>query len=156
MTNIISEEDFDNLWGAKGTDDGGLLEHTDVLLKPLRKIWTVVEGDNDDMIAMPGFRVVNALGYVLTTKNWTHIGQMAYWFKREIPVEQEGERSKLILFLRTDWLNSFADDVDNTFDAMYETLRQGCVGYDNMPIEDLRREAEDAGYDPEDDAADDA
>lgn len=65
--------------------------------------------------------------------------------------EPEGERDKLLRFLLADWHNSMADDVTNTFQAMWQVLKNGFIGYANMPIQQLRKEAEDAGYPENDD-----
>lgn len=64
------------------------------------------------------------------------------------PAEAE-ERKRLSEFLIKDWENSFADNADAAFAAVAETLLDGHVGYRHMPIEHLRHEAENAGFDDE-------
>lgn len=59
------------------------------------------------------------------------------------------ERKRLSDFLVEDWKNSFADNADAAFAATADLLRDGHVGYAHMPIEHLRYEAENAGYDDE-------
>lgn len=85
MTIIISEDDFDAVWGAYARSDGELFSHADIVHKPLNLVWTVVddgEGTNT-LYALPGFHIVNKVGYVLTTKAWDDPQQEAYWFKVE-------------------------------------------------------------------------
>lgn len=50
---------------------------------PYERIWTVVEGDDGrDWYAVPGFHVVNAIGFCLTKKPWTDKGRDALYFRR--------------------------------------------------------------------------
>lgn len=72
---MISEEDFTNVWGA-GTD---VLTHGDVKDADKRFVWTIVENDNDDWIAIAGFHIVNKIGYCLTLKPWETGQEKAMW-----------------------------------------------------------------------------
>jgi len=38
----------------------------------IRNIWTLVVGDGDFFIILPGAHVVNRLGYFVTEKEWEH------------------------------------------------------------------------------------
>lgn len=77
---VISEADFDTVWGARAAPSGDLLEHADVKDLPLNTVWTVVECDTGDWIALPGFHVVNKVGYVVTDKPWDDDSIEAMWF----------------------------------------------------------------------------
>lgn len=90
---IISEDDFVDIWGAHASDTGDLFEYEAVKDLPLNTVWTVVEGDNDDWIAIPGFHIVNKLGYVLTEKPWDDTIQEAMWFEA-LHEDDEDEESE--------------------------------------------------------------
>ncbi len=48
-------------------------EHWDYLKKQnIRNIWTLVSGEDDSLIILPGSHVVNRLGYFVTEKQWEH------------------------------------------------------------------------------------
>lgn len=81
---IISESDFVELWGAHVHPSGDLLQHEDVVNQPLHQVWTIVETDEDHWIAMPGFHVVNRIGYCLTTKPWEDGTPDAFWFENDL------------------------------------------------------------------------
>ena len=90
--NTISEADFDETWGAYVRDSGDFFSHADVLSKNLHEIWTIVEAESDEgmythLVALPGFHVVNNVGYCLTAKPWETGLEQAYWFFDDIPKE---------------------------------------------------------------------
>lgn len=91
---IISEDDFDNIWGC--SFDGEILEYDDVKDLPLNTVWSVTdcEGTNDIMYASAGFHVVNMVGYVTTKKPWVMGNEVAIYFEGYTDEEME-ERSKL-------------------------------------------------------------
>lgn len=69
----ISECEFVSIWGVQVTAGGDLFCHEEVRRCPERHVWTIVESDdaNDgNWYALPGFRHVNAHGYVVTIKPW--------------------------------------------------------------------------------------
>lgn len=79
----ISEAEFHERWGVQISVSGDLLRFEDVRLQPLHHVWTVVDsGDNSDgnWYAIPGFHVVNNLGYVLTAKPWDFDTPQAIYF----------------------------------------------------------------------------
>ena len=70
---LISEEDFFETWGAHVHRDGNMFTFRDVKEQPLHQVWSITDsgGDKPDhWIASPGFHVVNVLGYVMTRKPW--------------------------------------------------------------------------------------
>lgn len=64
-------------------ENGDLLCFDDIRSCPDDVIWTVIEsGDDSDgsWYAIPGAHLVNALGYVTTTRPWTDETQQAIYF----------------------------------------------------------------------------
>lgn len=74
----ISEKDFMEVWGAAAHLFGDLFQYDDVKDLPLNTVWSIIDCD-DDWIAVPGFHVVNMLGYVVTTKPWSDSSVQAIW-----------------------------------------------------------------------------
>ena len=40
------------------------------LAKNSKKVWTIIEGDDDSMVYLAGFHRVNRLGFLVTEKEW--------------------------------------------------------------------------------------
>lgn len=86
MTIKLTEEDFEvRFHPITKNGDGELFEWADVqnLLDPW--VWTVVEtGDpiNDSWYALPGFHIVNKVGYLRSETPWTDGDMEAVWFER--------------------------------------------------------------------------
>jgi len=55
---------------APGDDACLLREHHEVVHANPNRVWTVVETDEDRLLILPGFHLVNRLGYLLTRKPW--------------------------------------------------------------------------------------
>lgn len=73
MDELISEREFHEVWRPSVRPSGDLLQFDDVCDKPLRHVWTIVdggEGADGNWYACTGFHVVNHLGYVITEKAW--------------------------------------------------------------------------------------
>ncbi len=80
---LISERDFENVWGVYLTPSGDLFQFDEVREQPENCVWTVVDsGDDTDgnWYALPGFHVVNKLGYVMTRKPWSDPTPDAIYF----------------------------------------------------------------------------
>lgn len=87
MDELISEQDFEDIWGVYLLPSDDLFEFSDVRDKALRHVWTVVSSGDDadgNWYASPGFHVVNKLGYVMTTKNWSASTPDAIYFLDDI------------------------------------------------------------------------
>lgn len=54
-------------------------EFQDVRVFPVANVWTVVEGDDGDLYAEPGFRVVNRIYYLVTREQWTEDDAEHIW-----------------------------------------------------------------------------
>lgn len=89
---IISEDAFRDEWGASAQESGDLFEFEQVKNLPINTVWTVITGDgdgDDSWFAVPGFRRVNRMGYVVTTKPWDSEDLTAYWFKDDLEREED-------------------------------------------------------------------
>jgi len=53
-----------------GSESETWCEHEHTINTPLNRVWTVVEGDDARLIALPGYHVVNRICYVVTGKPW--------------------------------------------------------------------------------------
>lgn len=80
---LISERDFEDIWGVYLKPSGDLFFFDDVKDQPLNHVWSIVESGDDadgNWYAEPGFHVVNMLGYVMTKKAWTDNTPDAIYF----------------------------------------------------------------------------
>lgn len=80
---FISERDFDEVWGVYLKPSGDLFEFKDVRDQEPHHVWTIVEtGDDRDgnWYALPGFHIVNKLGYVMTQVPWSNSTPDAIYF----------------------------------------------------------------------------
>lgn len=71
----LSEEEFDRDFVPVNASKSGTTsyEYDEVKDKDVRHVWTLVESDEDETAyALPGFHVVNAIGYAVTEKPWPH------------------------------------------------------------------------------------
>ena len=41
-----------------------------VRAQPLNKVWTMVDGDNDEVVIISGYHLVNRIGYFVTENPW--------------------------------------------------------------------------------------
>ena len=73
--NLISENDFLKVWGAQTSISGDFFNFHEAQKHEDRYVWTVIEtGDSSDgnWYAVPGYHIVNKLGYVVTKKPWNN------------------------------------------------------------------------------------
>ena len=83
----ISESAFYSVWGVRMADDGDLLRFEEIFGLPEQQVWTVVESGDDrdgNWYAVPGVHVVNALGYVTTTRSWNADTPQAIYFLDDV------------------------------------------------------------------------
>jgi hypothetical protein len=91
---LISERDFDEIWGVDVKPSGDLFEFADVRDEPPQHVWTIVDsGDDSDgnWYAQPGFCVVNRLGYVMTHKPWSDSTPDAIYFLDDFEHEPDDQ-----------------------------------------------------------------
>lgn len=60
---------FTPLEDSSGRD---LFEWEDIKDFPANHVWTVVQGDDGGLYAIPGFHVANRVNYMVTLKPWEH------------------------------------------------------------------------------------
>jgi calcineurin-like phosphoesterase family protein len=64
----ISPDDMCSFGGCMYETFGEEVEY--VKQVPNNRIWTVVDGDGDDLIIIAGYHFVNRLGYLITNEAW--------------------------------------------------------------------------------------
>jgi len=80
---LISERDLESVWGVYLQSSGDLFQLEHVRDQPPQHVWTIVDsGDDSDgnWYALPGFHIVNKLGYVMTRKAWSDATPDAIYF----------------------------------------------------------------------------
>lgn len=90
----ISENEFWKEWGVIQKSDGAMFEHENVRDQPLKHVWTIVDAgayEDENWYAMPGFHIVNRLGYIMTKRAWTANTPDAIYYLYED--EDDGERN---------------------------------------------------------------
>lgn len=79
---LISEDDFFEIWGAYVHNNGDLFQFQDVKNELLKHVWTLTDsggGRPDHWIASPGFHLVNVIGYVMTRRPWSNSTPDAFY-----------------------------------------------------------------------------
>jgi hypothetical protein len=67
-----TEAEFDLVFKPlPGPDGSDIWEHADTLKHPRTCVWSIVEIDGD-LFAIPGYHVVNVIGYSVTQTQWPH------------------------------------------------------------------------------------
>jgi len=80
---LISEREFEEVWGVYLMPSGDLFQFDDIRNQPRKHVWTIVDSGDDadgNWYALPGFHVVNKLGYVMTRKPWSGATPDAIYF----------------------------------------------------------------------------
>lgn len=72
-TGEITEDDFEHQYNPEQVD------YEEARRSPVERVWTIVEGDDGNLYAAPGYRVVNRLGYVVTERPWPSADVIAVW-----------------------------------------------------------------------------
>ena len=67
-TGSILPEDMCSFGGCMYETFGEELEY--VKKQNPKRIWTIVDGDGDDLIIIAGFHFVNRIGYLITNEEW--------------------------------------------------------------------------------------
>lgn len=94
---LISEREFEEVWGVYVKSSGDLFWYEDVKDKELNHVWSIVEsGDESDgnWYAEPGLHVVNLLGYAMTKRPWIDSTPDAIYFLDDFE-HDEGEQYNL-------------------------------------------------------------
>ncbi len=85
----LTEEQFEERFAPYRAENGDLFDFRDVKDAPINTVWTVVEA-GDDWMAIPGFAVVNRLGYLRSATPWTE-GQADALYIAGLDSDDEGE-----------------------------------------------------------------
>lgn len=64
----ISADDMCSFGGCMYETFGEEVEY--VKQVPNNRIWTIVDGDGDDLIIIAGYHFINRLGYLITNEAW--------------------------------------------------------------------------------------
>jgi len=70
----LTEAEYDKRFqpfGNPADNDNDIWEHRHTLTQPTENVWSVLEVD-DDLYAIPGYHVVNVIGYNVTKQPWPH------------------------------------------------------------------------------------
>lgn len=81
---MLTEDEFAAKYDPQQKQpDLDLFDFEDVKDLPAERVWTIVEsgGWPDHWYALPGFHIVNKLGYVTSETPWTDDGETALWFE---------------------------------------------------------------------------
>ena len=68
LKEVLSPDDMCSFGGCMYETFGDELAY--VKQVPNNRIWTIVDGDGDDLIIIAGYHFVNRLGYLVTDKAW--------------------------------------------------------------------------------------
>lgn len=83
----LNEDDFWRVYKPIAKYEGDILrDHRETLQFQLRHVWSVVDGcdeGDENMYALPGYSIVNNIGYLVTEKAWPHYNIEAVYFDAE-------------------------------------------------------------------------
>ena len=68
LKEVLSPDDMCSFGGCMYETFGDELAY--VKQVPNNRVWTIVDGDGDDLIIIAGYHFVNRLGYLVTDKAW--------------------------------------------------------------------------------------
>lgn len=71
--------------------DTYIREYDEVKGSPDKRVWTIVEGEDDGWYAMAGWHYVNRIGYLLCEVDWVTGIEDAVWFEADEFDEEESE-----------------------------------------------------------------
>jgi hypothetical protein len=94
-TIILTETEFHDRFAPMKLDSGDLLDFRHVNDLPAENVWTIVEAEDDTgrnhWMALPGFHIVNKLGYVTSMTPWTDETLVAYYFEDDLEADEDDE-----------------------------------------------------------------
>jgi hypothetical protein len=156
----ISEDEFRDGWGVIQKADNGMFDYDDVKDQPLENVWTIADTgayEDENWYAMPGFHIVNKLGYIMTRRAWTADTQDAIYFLHED--EDDGERNVFIYQYR-DASNYKAGGMLLLYSASHDVEEnmireccdaEGCFVAEQVGVPSLCNQLYDFGGGPTDD-----
>lgn len=95
----ISEQEFDQKWGAHAKPNGELWSWQEIQCFPISRLWTVYESgsinatghEDRTWYAMPSIVSSWAIGYLVTEKSWSSDTPHAVWYLDEADEEEREE-----------------------------------------------------------------
>lgn len=69
-----------------GDGETFIIDHAEAVQHPRDMVWSIVESGtpgDERLFALPGFRIANVIGYILTEKFWESELLEAVWFDPE-------------------------------------------------------------------------
>jgi hypothetical protein len=90
---IGSEEEFEEFEPMPSPDGETFWNYPDTTAFPSNRVWSIVEGDGttESLFAVPGYHIVNRLGYMVTAYPWTNEVQDYYWYDAKDEDEEDDE-----------------------------------------------------------------
>ena len=89
---LITEDDFEAIYRpvAFGPHADHVHPHLDAEVRTAagHNVWTIVDGDDGNLWALPGLHVVNRVGYVITEKPWATGDEEAQWCVFEAEIDE--------------------------------------------------------------------
>jgi hypothetical protein len=83
----LSETEFETQFAPYQRPDENYFEFDDIKGTDPQFVWTVVETgdpDNESWYALPGYRIVNKIGYLISDVPWTDESVEAVWFEADM------------------------------------------------------------------------
>ncbi|MDQ4502543.1 hypothetical protein [Sinomonas sp. ASV322] len=78
---MIGEWEFESDYRPIPTAEGDLVRHIDQTRGyPMNRVWSIVEPGDNNLYAIPGYHLVNLVGYVVTETPWHDEELEAEWF----------------------------------------------------------------------------
>lgn len=66
-----SYEDFEKAFGEPIlSSSGDLLSFDEIKEDDMYRLWTIIDGEDDNLWVTAGFHIVNRIGYIRTSKPW--------------------------------------------------------------------------------------
>lgn len=117
---MLTRDTFDETFQPRESPSGEpLWTHAETLSQPRRYVWTVVTGDdNRSEYASPGYHIVNAVGYVVTTQPWVDDTLDAVWYDASEDEDEADEADNLIARVSAE----MASDIGENFDKQSALL----------------------------------
>lgn len=81
ITTALLSDEFVEQYAPREKPDGSLVyDYHETRQFPMNHIWTLVEsGEKDNTYAIPGYHMVNRVGYLVTEKQWTDDNIEVLW-----------------------------------------------------------------------------
>lgn len=116
----ISTDEFWDEWGVIKNADSGMFDYDDVKNQPLENVWSIVDTgayEDENWYAMPGFHIVNKLGYIMTKRAWTADTPDAIYYLHE---DEDDDERNVFIYQYCDASNDTASGVLLLYGASHD------------------------------------